>query len=69
MVSRNASHPDRVTVEIAGRLNAPLGEQAWPHKVQGVWGKLVAREGHATTLIKIHKASEFNDLIATGERI
>src|ERR1700676_1420719 len=30
---------------------------------------LVAREGDATTSIQSHKACEFNDLIATGERI
>ena len=33
-----------VTVEIAGRLNALLGEQAYPNKVRGVWGKVVAGE-------------------------
>ena len=32
-------------VEIAGRLNALLGEQAYPNKVRGVWGKVVAGEG------------------------
>ncbi|WMT76977.1 hypothetical protein [Bradyrhizobium sp. Ash2021] len=37
-----------VTVEIVGRLNALLGEQAFPHNVRGVWGKMVAREGAAT---------------------
>jgi hypothetical protein len=30
---------------------------------------MVAGEGHATTSIPTGKASEFNDLIATGERI
>ena len=44
-VFRNPSHPGGVTVEIVGRLNALLGEQAYPHNVQGVWGKMVAREG------------------------
>jgi len=29
-------------VEIAGRLTALLGEQAYPHGVKGVWGKMVA---------------------------
>ena len=33
-----------VTVEIVGRLNALLGEQAYPHNVRGVWGKMVARD-------------------------
>ena len=42
---RNRSHPGEVTVEVAGRLNALLGEQACPHNVQEVWGKMVAREG------------------------
>ena len=44
-VFRNPSHPGGVTVEIVGRLNALLGEQAYPHNVRGVWGKVVAREG------------------------
>jgi site-specific DNA recombinase len=44
-VFRDPSHPGGVTVEIVGRLNALLGEQAYPHNVQGVWGKVVAREG------------------------
>jgi len=33
-----------VTVEITGRLNALLGEQAYPNRVRGVWGKMVAEE-------------------------
>jgi len=36
-VVRNPSHPGGVTVEIVGRLNVLLGEQASPHNVQGVW--------------------------------
>jgi hypothetical protein len=43
-VFRNPSHPGGVTVEIVGRLNALLGEQAFPHRAQGVWGKMVARD-------------------------
>jgi site-specific DNA recombinase len=43
-VFRNPSHPGGLTVEIVGRLNALLGEQAYPHNVRGVWGKVVARE-------------------------
>ena len=31
-------------VEIAGRLKALLGENAYPNKVRGVWGKVVAGE-------------------------
>ena len=41
-VSRDASRPGGVAVEIAGRLNALLGEQAYPNKVRGMWGKMVA---------------------------
>ena len=40
--------PDRlggVVVEITGRLNALLGEKAFPNGVKGVWGKMVAEEG------------------------
>jgi site-specific DNA recombinase len=44
-VFRDPSRPGGVTVEIAGRLNALLGEQAYPNKVRGVWGKMVAGEG------------------------
>jgi len=44
-VGRDASRIGGVIVEIAGRLNALLGEQAHPDKARGVWGKLVAEEG------------------------
>ena len=44
-VFRDPSRPGGVTIEIAGRLNALLGEQAYPNKVRGVWGKMVAGEG------------------------
>jgi site-specific DNA recombinase len=44
-LSRDSSRPGGVTVEIAGRLNALLGEQADPNRVRGVWGKMVAGEG------------------------
>jgi hypothetical protein len=44
-VFRDSSRPGGVTVEIDGRLNALLGEQAYPNKVRGVWGKMVAGEG------------------------
>src|SRR6202051_4507326 len=43
-VFRDPSRPGGVTVEIAGRLNALLGAQAYPNKVRGVWGKMVAGE-------------------------
>ena len=42
---RDPSRPGGVTIEITGRLNALLGEQAYPNKVRGVWGKMVAGEG------------------------
>ncbi len=48
-VFRDPSRPGGVTVEIAGRSNALLGEQAFPNKVRGVWGKMVAGEGLDTT--------------------
>jgi site-specific DNA recombinase len=44
-VFRDHARPGGVTVEIVGRLNALLGEQAYPNKVRGVWGKMVAEEG------------------------
>ena len=44
-VFRDPSRPGGVTIEITGRLNALLGEQAYPNKVRGVWGKMVAGEG------------------------
>ena len=43
-VFRDPSRPRGVTIEITGRLNALLGEQAYPNKVRGVWGKMVAGE-------------------------
>ena len=44
-VRPNPDHRGGVAVEISGRLNALLGEVAYPHGVQGVWGSVVAREG------------------------
>ena len=38
-VFRDPSRPGGVTIEIAGRLNALLGEQAYPNNVRGVWGR------------------------------
>jgi len=43
-VFRDPSRPGGVTIEITGRLNALLGEHAYPNKVRGVWGKMVAGE-------------------------
>lgn len=44
-VFRDSSRPGGVEVEISGRLNALLGEEAFPNRRKGVWGKLVAAEG------------------------
>lgn len=44
-VFRDEARPGGVTVEIAGRLNALLGAQAYPNGIKGVWGKVVAEEG------------------------
>ena len=44
-VFRDPGRLGGVTVEIAGRLNALLGEMAYPNRVKGVWGKMVAGEG------------------------
>jgi site-specific DNA recombinase len=44
-VYRDPSRLGGVVVEIAGRLNALLGEKAYPNKLRGVWGKMVAEEG------------------------
>jgi len=41
-VYRDPSRLGGVVVEVTGRLNALLGEQAYPNKVRGVWGKMVA---------------------------
>jgi site-specific DNA recombinase len=44
VVRDDPARPDGVTVEIAGRPNALLGEKAYPNQVKGVWGKVVAGE-------------------------
>nr|WP_236840915.1 recombinase family protein [Bradyrhizobium sp. CCGE-LA001] len=44
-VFRDSRRPGGVAVDIAGRLNALLGEKAYPNHVKGVWGKVVAGEG------------------------
>jgi len=38
-VFRDPAHPSGLAVEIAGRLNALLGREAYPNRVKGVWGK------------------------------
>jgi site-specific DNA recombinase len=43
-VFRDPSRRGGVEVEIVGRLNALLGETAYPSGVKGVWGKMVAEE-------------------------
>jgi site-specific DNA recombinase len=37
IVFRDPSRPGGVTIEIAGRLNALVGEHAYPNNVRGVW--------------------------------
>ncbi|MHC2242291.1 hypothetical protein [Bradyrhizobium elkanii] len=49
-VFRDPERPGSVTVEIAGRLNALLGEKAYPNRVKGVWGKIVGGERYQPTL-------------------
>ena len=44
-VFRDETRPGGVLVEISGRLTALLGEHAYPNRVRGVWGKVVAEEG------------------------
>jgi hypothetical protein len=44
LIAKGVLAPGGVTIEIAGRLNALLGEQAYPNNVRGVWGKMVAGE-------------------------
>jgi site-specific DNA recombinase len=44
-VFRDDSKPGGVIVEITGRLNNLLGEKAYPNKLKGVWGSVVAEEG------------------------
>jgi site-specific DNA recombinase len=43
-VFRDPARPGGVAVEIAGRLNALLGREAYPNGVKGVWGQVVAGE-------------------------
>ncbi len=44
-VFRDPRRVGGVQVEIAGRLTVLLGERAYPNRVKGVWGKMVAEEG------------------------
>jgi site-specific DNA recombinase len=44
-IHRDRSKPGGVEVIIAGRLNALLGDDAFPNRVKGPWGKLVAEDG------------------------
>ncbi|MGY8667408.1 hypothetical protein Q3C01_34335 [Bradyrhizobium sp. UFLA05-109] len=43
-VFRDPARPGSVAVEIAGRLNALLGDRAYPNQVKEVWGKVAAGE-------------------------
>jgi DNA invertase Pin-like site-specific DNA recombinase len=45
VVSRDPSRVGGVIVEITGRLNALLGEKAWPNGVRSSVGSMVAEEG------------------------
>ena len=45
MLSGTASHPGGVTVEMAGRLNAPLGEQALAPQGSASVGKVGSERG------------------------
>jgi site-specific DNA recombinase len=45
VINRDESRSGGVIVEIEGRLNALLGEAAYPNRVRGVWGEMVAEEG------------------------
>jgi len=56
-VFRDPARPGGVLVEIAGRLNALLGENAYPNKVRGVWGKVVA--GDRYTAIPTYDSALF----------
>jgi len=44
-VFRDPARLGGIEIEIAGRLTALLGEEAFPNGVKGVWGKMVAGEG------------------------
>jgi hypothetical protein len=44
-VQRDPSKRGGLEVVIAGRLNALLGDEAFPNGVKGSWGKLVAEDG------------------------
>ncbi len=44
-VFRDDTRSGGVIVEITGRLNSLLGENAYPNRVKGVWGSMVAEEG------------------------
>ncbi|MGX1168485.1 site-specific DNA recombinase [Bradyrhizobium sp. USDA 372] len=56
-VFRKPERPGGLAVEIAGRLNAPLGEKAYPNRVKGVWGKVVAGERYLRS--PRHLSAEF----------
>ncbi len=45
-----------------GRLNALLGEQAYPNKVRGVWGKMVAGERYRPFPTRL-KSTLFSPLV------
>ena len=44
-VYRSQAKPGGVEVLISGRLNALLGDDAFPNRIRGVCGKMVAEDG------------------------
>jgi site-specific DNA recombinase len=66
-VSRDPSRIGGVAVKIVGRLNALLGDAAYPNKVKGVWGKMVARSATAFPLTAQNCAIA-SDLSPSGSR-
>lgn len=48
-VFRNPDVAGGVKIEIEGRLSALLGEAAFPNRVSGVWGAMVAEERYIPT--------------------
>ena len=67
-VFRDPSRPGGITIEITGRLNALLGEHAYPNKVRGVWGKMVAGERFIRSPPSISAFSPSAALLAEATR-
>ena len=58
-VFRDSSKPSGVLVEITGRLNALLGDKAYPNNVKGVWGSLVAEVRYSHSPIRLGRSSRY----------